>query len=294
MTRAKRNPAAAAGTRAVAKPAKGGALASFDYGEDSGAGFEGQDASHLSIPFLALLQSNSPQVTAEDSTLKAGMLYNTVTEEAFKGSEGVEFIPACVDHVFVEWVPRSKGGGGGAGFVGVHQVDSEIVMAAKARPRLADQKRSVLLTEDGNELVETFYMYGVLVDSDGNQAGLAVLSFTSTKIKVYRNYSTKISLFNWKKAGMPARPPLFANRVRVTTVKQSNTQGDFYNLVLTPAVDGDVAKSMLPPDSPLLAAARDVWNMVRSGAAKAAHQTERSTSGVGSAEETTGDDEIPF
>lgn len=278
---------------AVAKPDKGSkALAGYDYGEDAGAGFEGQDASHLSIPFLALLQSNSPQVADENSTLKAGMLFNTVTGDAFSGQKGITFIPACVDHSYVEWVPRSKGGGGGGGFVGVHAADSPIVLEAKARPRKADQKRSVLLTESGNELSETFYMYGVIVDDEGFQQGLAVISFTSTKIKVYRNYSTKLSLYNWKKDGLKGRPPLFCNQVRITSVKQSNAQGDFYNLVLTPAVDGDVKKSMLPPDSPLLQAAKDVWQMVRSGAAKAAFDTERAAGSSG--EDAAGDAEIPF
>lgn len=285
--------AAAGASTAVVKPeAKGTAVAVHDYGDDSGAGFETQDSSMLSIPFIALLQANSPQCEGEDAKGRPGMLFNTVTEDYISGKEGFIFIPAYIDHKFVEWVPRNKGGG----FVAAYEPDSDMVARAQRRERKPDQKRAVLIADnDVNEILDTHYLYGVIADADGNPNGFGVISFVSTKIKVFRNYNTKLNLYNFKKDGLPARPPLFANSIRVTSVKESNAEGDFFNFALTPAVDGDVKASMLAPDSPLYQAAKDVYAMVSQGRARAAHETERATTGTGAASETVQlDDEIPF
>lgn len=282
----------AAGSKAVAKPdAAGTAVAGFDYGEEmAGAGYEQQDSSFLSIPFLAVLQSNSPQVSAEDSKARPGMFFNTVTGDLRPGSQGVKFLPAYVDHVFVEWVPRDKGGGGGAGFVGIHQPTSDVVREAAKRPPKED-KRSVFLTESGNELVETFYMYGVVLDDDSEPEGLAVIAFTSTKIRAFRTYMSKLNYFNFRKAGMSQRPPLFSNTFVMKTVKQKNTRGEFFNVEIEPLKDG-VLESMLPKDHPAVLAGYDVYKMVKSGKAGAAYETEQATAGSGDGGGL--DEEIPF
>jgi hypothetical protein len=282
---------AKAGT-AVAKPDTASKeVAGFDYGEEmAGAGYEQQDSSFLAIPFLAVLQSNSPQCGEEDSKARPGMFFNTVTGDLRQGSKGVKFLPAYVDHVFVEWVPRDKGGGGGAGFVGIHQPSSDVVREAQKRPPKED-KRSVFLTEAGNELVETYYMYGVVLDDDNEPEGLAVIAFTSTKIRAFRNYMSKLNYFNFRKAGLPRRPPLFANTFVMTTTKQKNTRGEFFNVEIEPAVNGSVADSMLTKDHPAVVAGYDVYQMVKSGRAAAAYDTEQATAGSGG---SGGDEEIPF
>ncbi len=244
----------------------GGAVVGYDYGDESGAGFEGTKGSDLSIPFLAILQSNSPQVETEDPKgSKSGMIYNTVTRELIKGDDGIPFMPVHKDHVFVEWVPRNKGGG----FVGLHDPSSQEVKDAIARND--GQRIGKLLMASGNELIETHYVYGLLLTSDGaDTTGFAVVSYTSTKIKPCRDWFTAMYT-------MKGRPPLFANRAKLTTVKQQNDKGTFYNFRIDPLLGGgNWAEALINPatEGALLTEAREFREMVTSGMARAAFETQ--------------------
>lgn len=271
-------------TKAVAKK-KENAVAAFDYGEDVGGGFENQSKDDISIPFLSVLQSNSPQVQdPEDGGIegaKPGALFNTVTEEVIPGKEGIVIIPATTQHVFVEWVPRDNGGG----LAGMHDPNSDVVAQAKARAKSSVGK---LPLENGNELVETFYVYGV-VEETGE---MIVVAFTSTKIGVYKRFNTKLKMFQVKTPdGRKVTPPLFAHRIRVKTEKQKNNKGEFYNFKLEPA-DGNLSESLLPGDSELYSAARACRDMVASGQAKANFESQDASAGQGG-DPGEGED-IPF
>lgn len=275
---------AAAGKTAVAEVKQVGLPAQYDFGDDAGGGFEGQDSSYLSIPFINVLQALSPQVKSPKQGgiegAEVGMLFNSVTQDLYP--DGFEFVPAHVEHVFVEWVPRDKGGG----FVAVHKPDSDAVVSAKERS--TDRK---LKTPDGNDLIETFYVYGVMAEGE-NVLGMAVIAFTSTKIKVFRGWNTKINMFAHKKYGIPVKPPLWAHRVRISTRMQKNNKGEFANFVIDPAVENDVFKSLVDPRSELYATAKQVREMVLGGQARAAYETQASAGGDN--EEAGGDGEVPF
>jgi hypothetical protein len=268
-------------SKAVAKAPEAQLPAEVDYGEYAGAGFEGQSREDYSIPFIAVLQSNSPQCTDEGSEARPGMLINTVTGDTFKGSEGVEFIPAYTDHVYVEWRPRDAGGG----IVNQHLVSSDAAQEARAAMRVGKYKNAA-----GNEMVETFYVYGVLVKSDGNTEP-AALAFSSTKIKPYRGWMTKANTFTPMIGGKKVRVPLFGARYRLTTVKQKNTKGEFFNWQVAFA-GGDGVKSMLAPNDNLFQEARSLYESVKSGALKANVESQAAASG-GAPSEDIGE-EAPF
>lgn len=290
-----KRPTGAASGSAVAKHEAAKLPATHDYGADAGAGFEGQDASFMTIPFLALLQSNSPQVA--DNTpegARAGMVFNTVTQELYDLSKNpVYFVPAKIVHEYTEWVPRSKGGGGGAGFKGTHAPDSDVVVSARERPKTGDQKARLLYTQDGNELVETFKVYGAQLDEDlESPIGFACLAFTSTKIKVFRAFNSRLKMFAHRKHNMPAPPPLWAHRLKLTSVKQKNAEGDFFNFAVGSAVDGDLFKSLLPPDSEAFASAKSIYELVSTGAAGADDSASAKVGQTGTADEVG--EEPPF
>lgn len=237
-----------------------GIAATIDYGQDAGAGFENQTQADISIPFLKVLQGLSPEVTKYNAA-KPGMLFNTVTEEV---SSSVTFVPATTRHVYVEWKPRSEGGG----FIAEHQVNSPVVTKAQGE----SQKFGEYFVGK-NELVETFYVYGMLLDENGDPSGPAILGFTSTKIGPYKKWNTRINMFQIKTAdGRKVRPPLFAHSVKLTTEIEHRAKGDSFNVVLNPA-KGDVAASLLPPGHPALEAAKSLRDMVQSGGARAAYET---------------------
>ena len=83
---------AASTTTAVAKK-KSAALSVLNdmFAEDAGAGLSELGSEDLAIPFLKPLQKMSPELDSLEGA-KAGDIYNTVTKEIVKGSEGVRVI----------------------------------------------------------------------------------------------------------------------------------------------------------------------------------------------------------
>lgn len=261
MTKSKKNE--------LAVKTNGTAVATqHDYGDAAGVGFEGTRGSDLSIPFLSILQANSPQVEDKDPEgAESGMLYNTVTRELTNSQDGVVFLPVHKEMAYVEWVPRDSGGG----FVGLHDADSDEVSAAI---RSNGGERVGKLHIGDNELVETHYVYGLVLNEEGNQVnGFAVVSFTSTKIKPFRDWTTAMFTLRGK-------PPIFANRAVIKTIKQKNKHGTFHNFSIDPLKD-TWANSLIDPktEGELLAEATNFREMVLSGMARAAHETERATGG---------------
>lgn len=249
-------------TKAVATTPKNKAVSTtIDYGTDAGQGFENQTNSDIKLPFLNVLQSNSPQVTNDDSgKLRAGMLFNTVTAEGYDGKEGVLFVPAITKHVFLEYVPRAKGGG----FRGEHNpLSPEVRKAVSSAKEFG--KYSL---PNGNELSENFSVFGTLLHSTGEPNMLVVMNFSSKKIKAYKDINTRVRMFQVTTSeGKKVNPPLFAHIWRITTWKDRNEKGDFFNVTVAPA-NGSVAKSLLDQTTDAYQAAKSVMEMVKSGIAQ--------------------------
>lgn len=253
---------AARKSTAVAKKAADTALTVPEYGEGfQGAGWENTDGDDFQIPFLNQLQAMSPQCEdggdrqVEDA--KPGMFFNSVTQQLYEGE--VNLIVALTKHSFVEWQPQDAGGG----FVGEHAVGSEVV--SKAREAADDQLD--LRSEAGNELVETYQLFAlVLPEADSTEfTDQVVISFSKTKIKRYKQIMTRLRTFKGSN-----RIPLFAHRLVMTSTNEKNPAGKPYkNVVLAPAVNNDVAASLLPGDSPLLESANALREAIAEGAAKA-------------------------
>ena len=91
---------------------------SFAGFEDfAGAGLEDVSADDLSVPFLRILAQLSPQVNKRDGAYidgaEAGMIYNTVANEAYSGEEGILVVPCNYNLRYVKWKPREKSAGYG-------------------------------------------------------------------------------------------------------------------------------------------------------------------------------------
>ncbi len=276
-----------------------GAVATFDFGEHAGGGFEGISAGDLMVPWLNLLQSNSPPVEeGEPEGAKAGMLYNSVTKQLWPGDEGVIFVPCHNDKAWVEWVPIDNGGG----LVAQHDPNGEIVRIARAETALLMEEdgkfRPKPILENGNELVETAYFYGLLLDGVGKKSiGFAVISFSSTKLKPCGIWTTAMyTLMVDTPDGKRVRPPMWANRARLRTVKQKNDFGTFYTYRIDPAFGGDWAGSIIHPgeEQGLWKDTLDFREMVQSGMAKADFSKERAMSGAEGDPAQSGVGKAPF
>lgn len=262
-------------------PVKNTAVAAYDYGTEN-LGFEGTSGEDFSIPFLGVLQSNSPLVSDSD-VARPGMIVNTVTGSLTKGADGVPFIPCATQHNYIEW---KKERSGGSGFVAAFDLTDPMVL----RGRQAVKFGKLPGNSPDTELVETFTVFGIAMLEDGPVA--SAVSFSSTKIKKYKAWMTKAKAIQIDVGGGRRIPaPLPAHRYRLRTVKEKNAKGEFFNWDVS--FDGvNAADCRLGADDPLFVEAVDLNRMVTGGLAKANHASAGNTEGA--PEQPPADDEIPF
>lgn len=268
----------------------------YDYGADAGAGMDDVTMDQLSIPFINIAQSNS-DVVANDliDGIKAGLIYNNVTNEIL--NQPLIVVPVHREEQWVEWVPRLKGGG----LVGRHDPDSDLVKSvietnggSRIPPKDAQGKRNPFSTPDGNDLIETYYVYCLLLDAEGETVeSHAVLSFSGTKIGVYRKWLT--SMFTIK-----GKPPLFANRAQVSTVKQQSDAGPYYNFAIGP-VGKTWRDGLIHPveQKALLEEGKSFASMIMEGKAVAGNEEAAPgnadpSSGSNRSQKEVGDEDMPF
>ena len=254
----------------------------YDYGEAEGQGFEDQSAEDYALPFITLLQQLSPQCDDSDDRYikgaKPGMYYNSATDELY---DEFDAVICATKNVWIEYIKREDGGG----FVGKHSRDDEVVQTA-----LANCEFGQFETPDGHDLIDTREAYLMLLDKNTEPVGGAVFPFTSSKIKPYKKLITQLSSFTLKtKEGRKVKPPMFAHRIRFSSVKQKNKQGQpFFNVVVGPAA-GAPADSLLPPKHPALEAAADFRDLIHRGE-KSSDYSKAPAQGA----ESGGDGEAPF
>jgi len=260
------------------------------YGEFAGSGFEGTTQEDFSMPFISVLQALSPQISGEAKVAGAevGMLLNTVTGEMVEGKVGLEFVPTFREQVYVEWVPRKEGGG----FVGRHELSSEVVVEAKSTAKEPNK----LKTEAGNDLIQTAYIYGIVCQANG-QFEPVIIAFTSTKLKVYRHLMTRLNQFqvviDSGEGKRKITPPLFAHLLRIRTVDQKNAQGNFMNFEISSAL-GDpptIQDSLLKVDDERFEAAVSLKKMIQSGQATANYESQGASEGEAG---SGADQDVPF
>jgi hypothetical protein len=237
---------------------KGGELVDYSgYESDLGQGFEGQTNEDISVPFLEVLQPGSPECQVEDGA-KAGTIINRTTGEIFSGKDGIPFIPVTTDHVVVEWVPREKGGG----IVGTHQLDDPMIANVRETQPLGKYTHPT----NGNDLIETFYVYGIFLPPDGSGAHPAVIAFSSTKIKPYKDWmfrarSIVISLPDGRKL---TKLPLFSHRYRMKSVFVEKNNYKWHNWVVS--FDGANAEgARVAPSDELYAMSKSLLEDIKAG-----------------------------
>ena len=171
----------------------------------------------ISIPYLYVLQTNSPQCNEDSekyiSGAKPGMYYLTVLDKVFDGrNEGIELIFCYYDKNINEWIPRDDGGG----LVGVHAPDSDIMSQSKPD----DKGRPTL--PNGHQLVETANHYCLnKVDEKWVQC---LFPMKSTALKVSRKLNSVVQ--TTMVPGTEIRAPRYLYRYNFKTQKEqkdSNT-----------------------------------------------------------------------
>lgn len=236
-------------------------LASSEMFADAHLGFEETSQESFAIPFLVILQKNSPQVDEDSGDFikgaKAGSFFNTATNEIFDSKEGVKVIPCHYMRQMVEWVPRDAGGG----FRGSHAPESINLN------ELERNESGKFILANGNELADTRYHFVLLLTADGPKQ--AVLSLTSTQIKASKNWMTAMKERKAKDSKGNIRSlPMMACKWLLTSVSQSNDKGNWKGLAI-----GFEGMLSLPEENNLYQLGKEFHKQVSSGQAKVEQPT---------------------
>ena len=186
----------------------------FDPEFYAGGGMEEADEDAFALPFVAILQKNSPQVDDDSGQFiegaKAGMLINMATKKLYDvEKDPLIVIPAYYQQRFVEWVPRDKGGG----YRGEHPAPPEGVER---------DDRGKWPLPNGNTISDTRMHYVLICDPDTGAWEPVVITMTSTQTKKSRNWMTLMqSVKAKKKAGGVYTPATYARKYSMTTVGEA-------------------------------------------------------------------------
>lgn len=183
-----------------------------------GDGFEDTDKDAFAVPFLRILQSNSPQVNEDEDAYtkgaKPGMFFNNVSNELF-GKE-IVVIPVHYLRSFIEWKPNR------GGFVRDHGPDPRI--KDKCVPREEGERHDYL--ENGNIIQDTRNHY-LLVQREDGSLDPCILSLSSTGIKHSRKW---MSMMRSLLIPTGAAAPMFSSKYRIKTVLNKNDDGSWYQI----------------------------------------------------------------
>ena len=207
----------------VAIKQQAGAVANLNIEQFADAGFENVDSKSLALPFLKVLGQLSPQVTQGDSQFipeaRAGMIYNTVTDELYDGAKGITVVPCYYKLEYIEWKDREKGA---VAPVNVYSSDSDIM----SKTTRGDDGKDRL--ENGNYIEETASHYVLIVEPD--KSSTALLTMKSTQRKKSKKWnSMMMSLRQKRKSGAGFfKPAPFTQRYSLKTVLEKNNLGSWF------------------------------------------------------------------
>lgn len=186
-----------------------------------GAGFEEADAESYALPFLIILQAQSPQVEGPEAIpeAEAGMIMNTVTGELF---QDLEVIACAYQRRFIRWASRGQGGG----FKGMFSVDQAKQLQADEEVR-ADEDgggRLYYPLPDGSindkkcdSLSDTRQHYVLAKTENGWEQ--AVLAMASSQVKTSKQWMSKMQLRGGN---------MFAHIWSLGTAQLTNDKGTWY------------------------------------------------------------------
>lgn len=254
-----------------------------DLSQYQGLGVEDATVDDISIPFLVVLQKNSPQVDPDHAKFvldaTPGMIMNTVTGDLYPGRDaGLKMYHVMFMKNLVEWVPRNEGGG----MVGIHDMNSDILREAKEHP----EKRFLKVTAAGTELVDTRYHYVLFEGKDGLEP--AVLTMTSTMVKVSRKWISRLKTTRVKLPdGRVIDGPAWTYPYQATVVSDSNKKGSW----LTWSFEKLESESCVT-DKAVFDTCASFYKAIKKGETKLSDMEETMSHGDTRGDE--GGDEIPF
>jgi hypothetical protein len=263
-------------SKAVDRPVDLGKLA--QDAQEFGMSFDRQD---LAVPFLRIVQANSPQVIQGQPQFleeaKPGMFLNTASNQLWDGREGVYFLPVTYQRSYIEWRPRERGGG----FVKDHGSDGEQLLKTTKRN---EKNRDIL--PNGNELQTAALYYGYLVEPNRGKAQQVALVLAGTQLKKSRKFNTALETATIEDPETNRKVKLapFYRLWKLTSIPESNDKGHWFGIQLDPAMP----ILEVPNGEQIYAASKKLHQLVKTGEVKTQEPTRDS------ADEMEESDKVPF
>ena len=237
------------------------ALQTVNIEQFADEGFDNVDSKSLALPFLKVLGQLSPQVTQGDSNFipdaKAGMIYNTVTDELYDGHKGITVIPCYYKLEYIEWKDRDKGA---VAPVNVYPSDSDIM----TKTTRGDDGKDRL--QNGNYIEETASHYVMVVEPDKTSTALITMKSTQRK-KSKKWNSMMMSLRQQRKNGKGFfKPAPFTQKYLLATVLEKNNIGSWFGW--------EISHVGAVESEEVLKAAFDFYESCKKGSVRVNHNTE--------------------
>ena len=239
----------------VAKKENAGALSTNLFEADANAGSQNMTQEDLALPFLKVLGQLSPEVNKRDGKYvegaEPGMILNTVTNEVFDGTKGIDVLPVFYERKYVEWQDRGEGKGAP---VAIHNADSDIVSTTTRDKSFKDR------LPNGNYLENTANHFVVVL---GNSPQTALISMKATQLKISRKWNSMMMGIKMQGKNGLFTPPTYSHIYKLKTVQQSNDKGTWFGW--------DVSKVGPITDKGIYEIAKGFSNNVAKGAVQAKH-----------------------
>jgi hypothetical protein len=197
-----------------------GALAVNMFEADADKGSQNMTQEDLALPFLKVLGQLSPEVNKRDGKYvegaEPGMILNTVTNEVFDGTKGIDVLPVFYERKYVEWQDRGEGKGAP---VAIHDASSDIMSQTTRDKSFKDR------LPNGNYLENTANHYVVVL---GNSPQTALISMKATQLKISRKWNSIMMGIKLNGKNGLFTPPTYSHIYNLKTVQMSNDKGTWF------------------------------------------------------------------
>jgi len=206
--------------KSVAKRENAGALATNLFEADANAGSQNISQEDLALPFLKVLGQLSPEVNKKHGKYvegaEPGMILNTVTNESYDGTKGIEVLPVYYKRQYVEWQDRGESKGAP---VAIHDAGSDILSKATRDKSFKDR------LPNGNYLENTANHFVILL---GKTPTTALISMKATQLKVSRKWNSMMMGIKLQGKDGLFTPPTYSHIYKLKTVQMSNDKGTWF------------------------------------------------------------------
>ncbi len=168
------------------------------------------------VPYLRILQSLSKELQKGHQKFikgsESGQIINSATKQLWDGEEGFYLIPIAFSHRYQAWRPNN---GGPADDYGS---DDAVYKS------IAPNDKGKRVNSEGCEVTDANQYFVFIVNPKTGDYEMGVVSMSGSQAKKARSWNSQIA--NRKINGKSV--PMFAFAYKVTTVAESNEQGNWY------------------------------------------------------------------